>query len=81
MQTLLATDHLAAVDLSGKGHYLDWGIIQISYANAIVILLMIAVFVLALVVPFPGHTAAVESGAGARDAGTQPSASDGGQPR
>jgi hypothetical protein len=57
MHSLLATDHQAVIDLTGKGHYLEWGIIQISYANALVILLMIVVFVLALVVPFPGHSA------------------------
>jgi hypothetical protein len=55
MENLLATDRLALVNLNGTGHYLQWGIIQISYANAIVILAMIAVFVLALVLPFPGH--------------------------
>jgi hypothetical protein len=55
MESLQVTDHLAVVNLNGTGHYLQWGIIQISYANAIVILLMIAVFVLALVLPFPGH--------------------------
>ncbi len=32
-----------------------WGFIQLSVPNLIVIGLMIAVFVLALVVPFPGH--------------------------
>jgi hypothetical protein len=56
MESLQATDRLALVDLNGPGHYLQWGIIQISYANAIVILAMIAVFVLALVLPFPGRT-------------------------
>jgi hypothetical protein len=44
-----------AIDLNGTGHYLSWGVIQISWANAVVILLMIVVFVLALVLPFPGH--------------------------
>ena len=43
----------ALVDLSGSGHYLHWGFIQLSVANGLVILAMIAVFVLALVVPFP----------------------------
>jgi hypothetical protein len=42
------------IDLNGPGHYISWGFVQISWANAIVILLMIAVFVLALVLPFPG---------------------------
>lgn len=56
MLSLLTADHLAVVDLSGHGHYLQWGILQISYANTIVILSMILVFALALVLPFPGHS-------------------------
>ena len=42
----------ALVDLSHTGHYLHWGFIQLSVANAVVILLMVVVFVLALFVPF-----------------------------
>lgn len=45
----------AVIDLNGSGHYISWGFFHISWANAIVILLMIAVFVLALVLPFPGR--------------------------
>ena len=37
------------------GYYLHWGVIQISLANLIVIGLMLGVFVLALVLPFPGR--------------------------
>lgn len=40
---------------TGAGSYLHWGVIQISVANLIVIGVMVALFVLALVVPFPGH--------------------------
>jgi len=40
------------VNLSHPGHYLHWGFIQLSLANGIVILAMVAVFVLALVAPF-----------------------------
>lgn len=43
----------ALVNLNGSGHYVHWGFIQISVANLVVILLMIAVFVLAIVLPFP----------------------------
>lgn len=43
----------APVDLDHPGHYLDWGVIQISVANLVVIGLMLLVFVLALVLPFP----------------------------
>ncbi|MGZ4602650.1 MAG: hypothetical protein ACXV3S_05965 [Kineosporiaceae bacterium] len=45
----------AVIDLNGPGHYISWGFIQISWANAIVILLMIAVFALAIFLPFPGR--------------------------
>jgi hypothetical protein len=37
------------------GHFLHWGVLQISMGNLIVIGLMVAVFVLALVLPFPGR--------------------------
>ena len=46
--------HSAPINLNHPGHYLHWGVIQISVANLIVILLMIAMFVLALLLPFPG---------------------------
>lgn len=39
------------------GLYMDWGVVQISMTNLVVIAVMLAVFVLALVVPFPGHGA------------------------
>jgi len=35
------------------GHYIDWGVISISVTNAAIIGLMVVVFVLALVLPFP----------------------------
>ncbi len=37
------------------GYYLHWGVVQISLANAIVIVLMLVVFVVALIAPFPGR--------------------------
>jgi hypothetical protein len=42
-----------AVDLSSSGHYVHLGPIQIAVANLIVIALMIAVFLLAVLLPFP----------------------------
>ena len=42
----------ALVDLSGPGHYLHWGFIQISVANGLVILSMVVVFALAVAIPF-----------------------------
>lgn len=46
---------MLAVGLDGTGHYIHWGFIQLSLANLIVIALMVVVFILALVLPFPGH--------------------------
>ena len=43
----------ALINLNGTGRYIHWGFIQISVANLVVILLMIAVFVLAILLPFP----------------------------
>ena len=37
-----------------SGRYLSWGPIQISVTNLVIIVLMVVVFVLALVIPFPG---------------------------
>jgi uncharacterized membrane protein len=44
-------------NLGGRGHYIHWHFINISVANLIVIGLMLLVFVLAIVVPFPGRKA------------------------
>jgi hypothetical protein len=41
------------INLNHPGHYLQWGVIQISVANIVVIIAMIAIFVLALLLPFP----------------------------
>lgn len=37
------------------GIYLSWGIFDIQLGNLIIILVMLVLFVLALVVPFPGN--------------------------
>jgi len=42
-------------DDSGAGAFVDWGLLHVSVANIAVIGAMLALFVLALVVPFPGH--------------------------
>jgi uncharacterized membrane protein len=41
--------------LGGKPHYIHFGWFLISVANLVVIVLMIVVFVLAIVLPFPGR--------------------------
>ena len=39
--------------LDGRQRLVSWGWLQITVANLVVIIAMIALFVLALVVPFP----------------------------
>ena len=49
---------LAAVfNLNHPAHTVDWNFIHLSVANVVVIGLMLAVFLLALVLPFPGSAA------------------------
>ena len=43
----------ALVNLNKRPYYIHWGVIQLSAANAIVIALMIVVFVVAILAPFP----------------------------
>jgi hypothetical protein len=43
----------ALFDLSQPAEYLHWHFFQMSVANVVVIVLMIAVFVLAILIPFP----------------------------
>lgn len=41
---------------AGAGRYLHWGVISISMTNLLIIVAMVIVFVLAIVLPFPGRT-------------------------
>jgi hypothetical protein len=43
----------APVNLNHPGHYVHWGVVQLSVANLVVIGVMIAIFVLAIILPFP----------------------------
>ena len=45
----------ALINLDHYGHYIQWHVIQISVANLIVIIFMVATFVAALFAPFPGR--------------------------
>jgi hypothetical protein len=40
--------------LGSHAYYLHWGVIQISLTNLLIIVAMVVIFVLALVLPFPG---------------------------
>jgi hypothetical protein len=44
----------AIINLNHPAHVVEWHFIQLSVANIVVIALMIAVFALAIVLPFPG---------------------------
>ncbi|HEY3089322.1 MAG TPA: hypothetical protein VGJ59_14845 [Jatrophihabitantaceae bacterium] len=44
--------------LSRRAYFLHWGVVQISLTNFIIIVLMVVLFALALVLPFPGGKAA-----------------------
>ena len=44
------------IDLSDPAHYVHWHFFQMSVANVVVILLMIAVFIAAILLPFPSRT-------------------------
>jgi hypothetical protein len=44
----------AIVNLNHPAHTVDWSFIHLSVANVVVIGLMLVVFVLAIVLPFPG---------------------------
>ncbi|WP_166789131.1 MULTISPECIES: hypothetical protein [unclassified Cryobacterium] len=48
-------NHLVSVlsGLDSPGIYLGWGAFQIQLGNLIVILVMILMFILALILPFP----------------------------
>ena len=51
----LGIDVVGAVfNLNHPAHTVDWGFIHMAVANVVVIGLMLAVFVLALLLPFPG---------------------------
>jgi hypothetical protein len=53
MPTIAHAALAAPVDLNGPGHYLNWGVIQISVANLVVIAVMVVVFLAAVLLPFP----------------------------
>lgn len=49
----MSAETLLAAGLDGKAHFIGWGPIQISVANLVVIAIIIALFALAIVLPFP----------------------------
>jgi hypothetical protein len=49
----MSADRLLAVGLDGKAHFIGWGPIQISVTNLVVIAFIVALFVVAIMLPFP----------------------------
>ena len=49
----MSADRFLAVGLDGKAHFIAWGPIQISLANLVMIAFIVALLVLAIVLPFP----------------------------
>jgi hypothetical protein len=43
------------IPMDTHGTYVHWGVIQISAANLVVIALMLILFAIALLAPFPGR--------------------------
>ncbi|HET6868291.1 MAG TPA: hypothetical protein VFH80_20415 [Solirubrobacteraceae bacterium] len=46
----------AIVNLNHHASYVHWHFFQMSVSNVVVIVLMLIVFVVAILAPFPGHT-------------------------
>jgi hypothetical protein len=49
----MAVPLAALVNLNKRPYYIHWGVIQLSAANAVVILLMVIAFFAAILLPFP----------------------------
>jgi len=45
----------AIFNLNHPAHYIHWHFIDLSVSNLLVVVAMIVVFVLAILLPFPGH--------------------------
>ena len=57
-------DAASVVNMNNPGHYLNWSIFTVSVANLVVIGVMVVIFGLALLVPFPRRHAAQFADAG-----------------
>jgi hypothetical protein len=56
----VTTASILAGDLNSPGKYLHWSIFTVSVANLALIAVMVVIFGLALILPFPGHRTAAE---------------------
>jgi hypothetical protein len=57
VDAVLVNSGIAAKSIEAGTYFLKWGVIQISLTNFLIIFGMVILFVLALVVPFPGGAA------------------------
>jgi hypothetical protein len=75
MNPPLAVHGLTAADLNSPGRYLNWSIFTISEANLVLIAVMVAIFGIALLAPFPGRRhGGAELGSGAAPEPADPAA-------
>jgi hypothetical protein len=79
MDTSLAAQGLTATDLNAPGSYLTWSIFTISEANLVLIAVMVAIFGIALLAPFPGRRHGITTSA-EPDSGAADPAESGGTP-
>ena len=84
MNVLLAAHAPLAVDLNAPGGYLNWSIFTISEANLVLVAVMVVIFGIALLAPFPGRrhgavTAAPDPADPAESAGAPDLAGRGGK--
>lgn len=49
----MTTTRVLAAGLDGPAHFLTWGPVQISVGNLVTIAVIVALFVLAVILPFP----------------------------
>jgi hypothetical protein len=72
------------MNLNAPGSYVHWSIFEVSVANLVLIAVMVVIFGVALLVPFPGsrhrHGAAGRTGATGDGGGPAPGADDGWRP-
>ena len=45
----------AIVNLNHPAHFVHWGFFQMSVPNLVAIIVMLVLFALVIVAPFPGH--------------------------
>jgi hypothetical protein len=76
---MAAVAAIAAPLAAGAGHYLKWGVFSISLTNALVVLAMVVLFVVALLAPFPQHRPKLPRQRNPSNAAPEPH-SDGGRP-